>query len=184
MIREFESHRPQIDPTAWVDEAALVIGQVSIGPESSVWPMSVLRGDVHRIDIGARTNVQDGSILHVTHDGPYAPGGLALSIGDDVTVGHKVILHACTIGNRVLIGMGAIIMDGARIASDSIIGAGALVTPGKALEGGYLWIGSPVRRARALTDPERQYLKYSAQHYVRLAGRHRGGEPAAAAETP
>lgn len=174
MIRDFETHRPEIHPSAWIDETAVVIGQVTVGPQSSVWPLCVLRGDVQQISIGARTNIQDGCVLHVTRDSEYVPGGHALRVGDDVTVGHKAILHACTIGDRVLVGMGAVVMDDAWVGPDAIVGAGALVTGGKKLEGGYLWVGSPVRRARPLTETERRYLRYSAEHYVRLATRHWG----------
>lgn len=173
MIRTFEKFVPDIDASAWVDETALVIGEVRIGAQSSIWPMSVVRGDIHRIEIGARSNIQDGSVLHVTHDSRFKPGGLPLVVGDDVTVGHKVVLHACTIGDRCLIGMGAIVMDGAVIEPGTLLGAGSLVTPNKHLEGGYLWQGSPARRVRPLTDQEREYLEYSAAHYVRLMERHR-----------
>lgn len=174
MIRTFENVSPVIEPSAWVDETALVIGDVVLGAESSVWPMSVLRGDVNTIRVGARTNIQDGCVLHVTHASERTDGGRALEIGDDVTVGHKVILHACTVGNRVLVGMGAIVMDGAIVEDDVILGAGALVTPGKHLKSGGLYVGSPARRVRSLGEQEREYLAYSAAHYVRLMERHRG----------
>jgi carbonic anhydrase/acetyltransferase-like protein (isoleucine patch superfamily) len=175
MIRSFEGRVPEIESSAWVDETALVIGDVAMGADSSVWPMCVVRGDINHIRIGERTNIQDGSVLHVTHDSRFMPGGLALSVGDDVTVGHKVILHACIIGDRCLIGMGSVIMDGAVIAPGTLVGAGSLVTPNKQLEGGYLWQGSPARRVRELTEREREYLCYSAEHYVRLKNRHIGG---------
>jgi carbonic anhydrase/acetyltransferase-like protein (isoleucine patch superfamily) len=172
MIRSFEGKKPQIASTAFIDETALVLGEVSIGEDSSVWPMSVVRGDVNRISIGDRTNVQDNSVLHVTHDGPYTPGGVALLVGDDVTVGHNVILHACTIGNRCLIGMGSIVMDKAVLEDEVFIAAGALVSPGKRLRGGYLYRGNPAVEARPLTQAELDNLRYSAQHYVRLKNRH------------
>jgi carbonic anhydrase/acetyltransferase-like protein (isoleucine patch superfamily) len=175
MIRSLGDKTPQLGPGVWVDETALVIGDVTLGEDVSVWPMSVLRGDVQAIEIGARTNLQDACVLHVSHDSEYVPGGLALRVGEDVTVGHRAILHACTVGDRVLVGMGAIVMDGAEVAADTIIGAGALVPPDKVLEGGYLWVGSPVRRVRPLSERERGYLVYSAQHYVRLKARHAGG---------
>jgi carbonic anhydrase/acetyltransferase-like protein (isoleucine patch superfamily) len=175
MIRSFEGKQPQIAASAYVDEAALVLGDVTIGEDASIWPMTVVRGDVNRIAIGARTNVQDNSVLHVTHDGPYTPGGVPLLIGDDVTVGHNVILHACTIGNRCLIGMGAIVMDKAVLEDEVFIAAGALVTPGKRLRGGYLYRGNPATEARALTQAELDNLRYSAQHYVRLKSRHQAG---------
>ena len=174
-IRVFENWVPQIDSTAYVDPTALVIGAVSIGPDASLWPMVVARGDIQSIHIGARTNIQDGSILHVTHDGPLSPGGHALRIGNDVTVGHRVILHGCAIGDHCLIGMGSVVMDGARLESRVILGAGSLVSPGKALEGGYLWLGSPARRVRPLRAEELAYLDYSSTHYVDLKNRHADG---------
>ena len=174
MIRDFGDLRPALHSTAWVDETALVAGDVHIGAHSSIWPMCVLRGDIHRIRIGVRTNIQDGSVLHVTHDSRFAPGGHALAVGDEVTVGHKVILHGCTIGDRCLIGMGSIVMDGAVIESGAMLAAGSLVSPGKRLEGGYLWRGSPARRVRPLSDEEREYLEYSAVQYARLKDRHAG----------
>jgi carbonic anhydrase/acetyltransferase-like protein (isoleucine patch superfamily) len=175
MIRAFEGHLPDVDPLAWVDETALVLGDVSIGADSSIWPMTVVRGDIHRIEIGARSNIQDGAVLHVTHDSRFVPGGRPLVVGDGVTVGHKVVLHACTIGDGCLIGMGSVVMDGAVVEAGVLLGAGSLVTPGKHLEGGYLWQGSPARRVRELTDQEREYLAYSAEHYVRLKNRHAAG---------
>lgn len=175
MIREFEFARPALQPGAWVDSSALVIGDVCLGADSSVWPMSVLRGDVQRIQIGARSNIQDGSVLHVTHDGPFSPGGRALRIGEEVSVGHKAMLHACEIGDRCLVGMGSIVLDGAVLQEEVMLGAGSLVPGGMVLDGGYLWFGAPVRRIRALSDEERAFLAYSAAHYVRLKERHQRG---------
>lgn len=175
MIRSFEGKAPQLAAGVFVDEMALVSGDVTIGEDASVWPMAVVRGDVNRIVIGARTNIQDNSVLHVTHDGPYTPGGVALVVGDDVTVGHNVILHACTVGNRCLIGMGAIVMDKAVLEDEVFIAAGALVAPGKRLRGGYLYRGNPAVEARPLTKDELDNLRYSAQHYVRLKNRHLKG---------
>lgn len=178
MIRSFEGHTPKIAPSAWVDDSALIVGDVTLGADSSVWPMSVLRGDVNRIRIGECSNIQDGSVLHVTHDGPYTPGGQDLAVGNEVTVGHNVTLHACHIHDRVLIGMGSVVMDGAIIASDVILAAGSLVSPGKVLDSGYLWRGRPAQRVRPLTQEERDHLRYSAEHYVRLKLRHEGqGRP-------
>jgi carbonic anhydrase/acetyltransferase-like protein (isoleucine patch superfamily) len=145
---------------------------VEIGEGSSVWPMTVIRGDIHRIRIGKRTSVQDGSVLHVTHAGPYNPDGFPLIIGDDVTIGHKVMLHGCTIGNRILIGMAAVIMDGAVVHDEVIIAAGTLVPPGKVLESGFLYKGSPVRKDRPLTDKEMTFFHYTAKRYVDLAARY------------
>jgi carbonic anhydrase/acetyltransferase-like protein (isoleucine patch superfamily) len=133
-----------------------------------VWPTAVVRGDVHSIQIGARTSVQDGSVLHVTHDGPYEPGGRALIVGSDVTIGHRVTLHACTIGNACLIGMGAILLDNVVTEDFVMIGAGALVPPGKELKTAGLYVGSPVKRVRGLTEKEIAFLTYSAAHYVKI----------------
>lgn len=174
MLRSYEGHIPRVAPSAWVDDTALVIGDVTLGSDVSVWPMAVLRGDVNAIRVGAASNIQDGSVLHVTHDGPYSPGGLTLEVGREVTVGHRVVLHACRIQDRVLIGMGSVVMDGVEIGADTILAAGSLVPPGKALEGGHLWRGSPARRVRPLTDEEREQLRYSARHYVQLKERHAG----------
>lgn len=174
-IRKFADHTPNIHETAYVDETALVSGEVEIGEESSVWPMTVIRGDVNFIKIGKRSNIQDGSVLHVTHDpnkhteeAGLKQTGYPLIIGDDVTIGHKALLHACEIGNHVLVGMGAIVMDGTVVEDETIIAAGSLVPPRKRLESGYLWVGSPAKKARELNEKEKQYLKYSADHYVRL----------------
>ena len=171
-IRSFEGIYPYIAPTAYVDETALVIGQVTIGPDASIWPMAVVRGDVNSIVIGERTNIQDGSVLHVTHDGPYSPGGQPLAIAHDVTVGHHVVLHGCTVESYCLIGIGTRIMDGAIIRSRTLIGAGSLVTPGKEVEGGFLWVGQPAKKVRALTEEELAHFEYSAAHYVKNKNRH------------
>jgi len=173
-IRSFENFTPQIDETVFVDDSAVLTGNVSIGEDSSVWPCCSIRGDIHIITIGARTNIQDGSILHVTHDSEYAPGGFGLTVGDDVTVGHNVVLHACTVENLCLIGMGSVVLDGALVQSGAMVGAGSLVPPNKVLEGGYMWLGSPVKRVRELTDKEKSFLEYSAQQYVKLKNRPAG----------
>jgi len=171
-IRTFRQHTPQLGPRAFVDSSAIVLGDVAIGEDSSVWPLTVVRGDMHRIRIGERTSVQDGSVLHITHAGPFNPDGFPLLIGDEVTIGHKVMLHGCTLGNRILVGMGSTVMDGAVVEDDVIIGAGSLVPPGKRLESGYLYVGSPVRQARPLTDKERAFFSYSARNYVTLKDQH------------
>ena len=173
-VRDFEGVFPQLHPSVFVDRQALVAGQVVIGADSSVWPMSVVRGDVNSIRIGARSNIQDGSVLHVTHDGPFSPGGIPLVVGQDVTVGHRVTLHACTVGDRCLIGMNACVMDGAELGSDILLGAGSLVTPGQKLEPGSLYQGSPARHVRRLEPDELEMLRYSAAHYVRLKDRYLG----------
>ncbi|NMZ96014.1 gamma carbonic anhydrase family protein [Pseudomonas lundensis] len=171
-IRPFQQHTPALGERAFVDRSAVVIGDVEIGADSSVWPLTVIRGDMHRIRIGARTSVQDGCVLHITHAGPFNPDGFPLLIGDDVTIAHKVMLHGCTVGNRVLIGMGSIVMDGAVIEDDVIVGAGSLVPPGKRLDSGFLYVGSPVRPVRALTDKEKAFFTYSAGNYIKLKDQH------------
>ena len=171
-IRTFNNITPTLGENVYIDEQAAVIGDVQIGNECSVWPFTSIRGDVNKIRIGNRTNIQDNSTIHVSHDSDHLPGGAATIVGDDVTVGHQVILHGCTIGNRCLIGMGSIIMDKVIIEDDVIVGAGSLVTQGRTLESGYLYIGRPAKRLRALTDEEKDYLKYSANHYVKLKNKY------------
>ncbi|WP_323115000.1 gamma carbonic anhydrase family protein [Pseudomonas guariconensis] len=171
-IRRFAQHTPKVGPRVFVDRSAVVLGDVEIGEDSSVWPLTVVRGDMHHIRIGARTSVQDGSVLHITHAGPFNPDGFPLLIGDDVTIGHKVMLHGCTLGNRILVGMGCTIMDGAVVEDEVVIGAGSLVPPGKRLESGYLYVGTPVKQARPLTDKERAFFPYSAANYVKLKDQH------------
>ena len=156
-----------------IDGTCVIIGEVSLADDVSVWPYAVLRGDVNSITVGARSNIQDGSVLHVSHKTVAKPEGSPLVIGEDVTVGHKAMLHGCRIGNRVLVGMGTMVLDDAVIEDDVMIGAGSLVPPRKRLEGGYLYVGSPVRQVRALTDEEKAFLKYSAAHYVRLSQQYR-----------
>ncbi|VAW66824.1 Protein YrdA [hydrothermal vent metagenome] len=167
-IRAFKKIWPEISASAYIDEAASVIGDVVIGEDTSVWPMVVIRGDVNIIRIGARTNIQDGSVLHVTHKGPLNPQGSALHIGSDVTIGHGAVVHACTIEDECLIGMGCVVLDGAVIEQGAMIGAGSVVSPGKILPGGYLYLGSPARQVRVLNQKEKDFLLYSAQHYVKL----------------
>jgi carbonic anhydrase/acetyltransferase-like protein (isoleucine patch superfamily) len=167
-IRQYQGKVPRIHPRAYIDPDAVVIGDVCIAQDASVWPCAVLRGDVGAIIIGPGTSIQDGSVLHMTHDGPYHPGGRDLIIGSGVTVAHKVVLHACTVGDYCLIGMGAVIMDDVVIGDQAIIGAGALVPPGKIIPPGTLWKGNPARQARELTEAEIEQLHYSADHYVRL----------------
>ena len=171
-IRNFENHSPVIDESAFIDESAVVIGNVKIDADVSVWPLTTIRGDINSIEIGARSNIQDGSVLHVTHDSDYSPGGFSLSIGESVTVGHKVILHACTIGNYCLVGMGSTVLDGAVLEDKVMLGANSLVSPGKRLESGYLYVGSPARQVRKLTEKELAWLEYSAAHYVDLKNRY------------
>ncbi|NNG12023.1 MAG: gamma carbonic anhydrase family protein [Halobacteria archaeon] len=175
-IRNFENCTPRIAKSAYVDPTALVIGDVTIAEDASLWPMVVARGDINAIVVGARTNIQDGTVLHVSHDSEFAPGGFPLTIGADITVGHKAILHGCTVEDRCLIGMAATVMDGAILRSGVLLGAGSLVPPGQELEGGYLWVGSPARRMRPLRDQERAFLEYSARHYAELKNRYQAGQ--------
>ena len=155
-----------------MDVSAQVIGDVHLGEESSLWMNVVVRGDVHYIRIGARSNVQDGAVLHVTHDGDYTPGGFPLTIGADVTIGHGAIVHACTVMDACLIGMNATVLDGVVVSRHSMVGAGAVVSPGKVVGEGELWLGNPARRVRMLSAEEIERLYYSAQHYVRLKNRY------------
>lgn len=167
-IRAFNDVYPRVGDGAYIAPEALVIGDVELAEETSVWPGAVLRGDVNSIRVGARSNIQDGAVVHVTHRHGARPNGHATVIGDDVTVGHRAVLHGCTVGNACLIGIGAIVLDGAVIPDRVLLGAGALVTQGKVLESGYLYLGNPARKIRALTDEELERFTYSAQHYVAL----------------
>ncbi len=167
-IRSFKGIAPVLERGAYVDPAAVVIGDVVLGEDVSVWPLVVIRGDVNKVRIGNRSNIQDGSVIHESRPLPTNPGGHPVIIGEDVTVGHKVMLHGCNIGNRVLVGMGAIVLDGVVIEDDVIVGAGALVTPGKTLESGYLYTGSPARQARPIKDGEMEHFVQTAQNYVAL----------------
>ncbi len=167
-LQSYRNVRPQLGERCYLANSAELIGDVVTGEDCSFWPQVVVRGDVNRIRIGARSNVQDGSVLHVTHDHSEQPGGHPLYIGEEVTIGHRAILHGCRIGGRCLIGMGAIVLDGAVLEDEVLLGAGSLVPPNKHLEGGFLWLGQPVQRVRPLNDLERRKLTYSAAHYVRL----------------
>ena len=171
-VRSYMEFNPKIGDRAYIDSSAVVIGNVVLGVDSSAWPLSVIRGDVHSIRIGDRTNIQDGSVLHCTSPESFGPDGFPLNIGNDVTVGHKAILHGCTIHDRVLIGMGAIVMDGAVIESDIILGGGSVVSPGKTLTSGGLYVGSPAQRIRDLREEEIAFLLYSAKHYAKLKDMH------------
>ncbi|NIB39516.1 gamma carbonic anhydrase family protein [Pseudomaricurvus alkylphenolicus] len=167
-VSAFQGNSPQLGQRVFIDPSARVIGNVHIGDDSSIWPMVSARGDMHKIQIGKRTSIQDNTVLHITHAGPFNPDGWPLTIGDDVTVGHSVTLHGCTIGNRVLVGMGAIVMDGAIVEDDVVIAAGALVPPGKRLLSGRLYVGSPCSEARELKEKEFEYFAYSSNNYVKL----------------
>ena len=171
-IRTYQGMTAQLGARVFVDPTAVVLGDVTLGEDSSVWPLAVIRGDMQRIRIGARTSVQDGCVLHITHAGPFNPEGFPLLIGDDVTIGHQALLHGCTVGNRVLIGMACIVMDGAVIEDQVVLGAGSLVPPGKRLVSGYLYVGWPAQQVRALSDKEQAYFSYSAANYVKLKDLH------------
>ncbi len=172
MIRSFDNMAPRLGENVYVDDSAVVIGDVEIGDESSVWPLTVIRGDINRIRIGSHSNIQDGSVLHVTHPGEFSPDGAELIIGDRVTVGHKVLLHGCRIGNRCLIGMGSIVTDNVVVEDQVMIGSGTLVPPGKLLESGYLYLGNPAQQKRRLSERELEYFDYVAEHYVKLKQRY------------
>ena len=167
-LRPYLQHSPKLGQRVFIDPQSAVIGQVTLGDDVSVWPMAVVRGDMHRIDVGARTSIQDGAVLHITHASAYHPEGYPLSIGDDVTIGHNACLHGCTIENEVLIGIGSIVLDGAYIESHVMLAAGSLVSPGSCLASGYLYKGAPAKQARLLTTEEIAFFQYSAQNYCRL----------------
>ncbi|QKJ85404.1 gamma carbonic anhydrase family protein [Paramixta manurensis] len=166
VLRPFKHYYPQQGERVMLDASSVVVGDVTLSDDVGIWPLVVIRGDVNKVLIGKRSNIQDGSVLHVTHKSASQPEGFPLIIGEDVTVGHKAMLHGCTIGNRVLVGMGSILLDGAIIEDDVMIGAGSLVPPGKRLQSGYLYVGSPVKQIRPLSEQEIAALLYSANNYV------------------
>ncbi len=171
-IRPYQGFVPKIGARVFIDPAAVVLGDVQIGDDTSIWPCAVLRGDVNKIRIGARTSIQDGTVGHVSHAGKFNEAGCPLIVGDDVTVGHSVNLHGCTVHDRVLVGIGSTLMDKVVVKSDVVVGAGSLVPPGKVLESGYLYVGNPARRVRSLSDNEKEFFLYSAGHYVRIKDNH------------
>lgn len=171
-LRTYKSVAPNIGERCYIDDSSVLVGDVTLGDDSSIWPLVAARGDVNKIQIGERTNVQDGSVLHVTRRTTQFPEGFPLIIGDDVTVGHKCMLHGCQLGDRILVGMGAIIMDGAVVEDDVFIGAGTLVPPNKRLESGYLYVGNPMQKKRPLKDSESAFLKQSAINYVMLKDKY------------
>jgi carbonic anhydrase/acetyltransferase-like protein (isoleucine patch superfamily) len=171
-VRSFKGKQPIVGERVYIDENSTVIGEVTLGDDVSIWPSVVIRGDVESIKIGDGTNVQDGSVLHVTHYGKFTNKGYPLTIGKGVTIGHRAVAHACTIGDYCLVGIGAIIMDDAVLEDYVMLGAGALVPPGKRLESGHLYVGSPAQKKRPLTDSEREFLEYSAAHYIQLKNEH------------
>jgi carbonic anhydrase/acetyltransferase-like protein (isoleucine patch superfamily) len=171
-IRSFHGFTPELPPTAYVDPAAHVIGHVHLGADASIWPAAVVRADMHPIRIGERTNVQDGALLHVTHDSQYTLGGFALTIGSDVTIGHGAVLHGCTVQDACLIGMHATIMDGTLVKRHALVGAGAVVTQGRVVGEGELWLGNPARCVRLLSSDEIQQIYYAARQYVKLKSQY------------
>ncbi|MCP3428757.1 gamma carbonic anhydrase family protein [Opacimonas viscosa] len=168
MLKPFKGTLPTLHQGAYVEDSAVLYGEIEIGVDASVWPLVAGRGDVNYIKIGDRTNIQDGSILHVSRSSDAYPEGFPLIIGADVTIGHQCMLHGCTIGDRVLVGMGSVVLDGVQIQDDVFIGAGSVVPPGKVLESGYLYVGNPAVQKRPLKDAEIAFLKKSAEHYVLL----------------
>lgn len=171
MDQSIRSHRgisPQLGQRVYIDPAATVIGDVCLGDDASVWPGAVIRGDMHSIKIGARSNVQDNAVLHITHASDFNPNGWPLTIGEDVVIGHRAVLHGCTVGNRILIGNGAIVNDGAIIEDEVIVGAGCMVPPGKTLQSGFVYVGNPCKQLRALSESERKFFTYSPANYVKL----------------
>lgn len=167
-IKSYRSITPTIAENVYVDESSILVGDITIAEDASIWPLVAARGDVNHIVIGKRSNIQDGSVLHVTRKSEHNPNGNPLIIGDDVTVGHLCMLHGCTLGNRILVGMGSIIMDGATVEDDVFIGAGTVVPPNKVLHSGYLYVGNPMKQARPLKESETAFLKQSAINYVEL----------------
>ncbi|WP_333495616.1 gamma carbonic anhydrase family protein [Kluyvera sp. CHPC 1.251] len=167
VLRRYKDLFPVIGDRVMIDNSSVIVGDVRLADDVSIWPLVAARGDVNYIQIGARSNIQDGSVLHVTHKSTKNPEGNPLIVGEDVTVGHKVMLHGCTIGNRVLVGMGSILLDGVVVEDDVMIGAGSLVPQHKRLESGYLYLGSPVKQIRTLKEAELEGLRYSANNYVK-----------------
>ena len=166
-LRSYKNLYPKIGQRVMIDATSVVIGDVRVADDVGIWPLVAIRGDVNYVQIGARSNIQDGSVLHVTHKSSWNPDGNPLIIGEDVTVGHKVMLHGCTVGNRVLVGMGSILLDGVVVEDEVMIGAGSLVPQNKRLASGFLYLGSPVKQIRPLTEAEIEGLKYSANNYVK-----------------
>ena len=171
-IRSHRGISPNLGLRVYVDPAATVIGNVCLGDDVSVWPGAVLRGDMHSISVGARSNIQDNAVLHITHASDFNPAGWPLSIGEDVVVGHRAILHGCTLGNRILVGNGAIVNDGAVVEDEVIIGAGCMVPPGKTLASGFVYVGNPCKPLREISDKEKSFFSYSPANYVKLKNQY------------
>ena len=172
-LRPYKGIHPKLGEKVYIDPQATVIGEVELGEDVSVWPGAVIRGDMHWIKIGSRSNVQDNAVIHTTHASEeFNPAGFPTSIGEDVTIGHSAVLHGCTVEDKVLIGIGAIINDGVTIKSGAMVGAGSVVPPGKTLEGGYVYIGNPAKQLRELSEPEKKFLGYSPQNYIKLKNQY------------
>lgn len=168
----FGGRTPLIDPTAFVAPGAQLIGDIEVGPEASIWYNCVLRGDVNRIRIGARTNIQDGSVLHVDSPRPGHPDGHPTIIGEEVLIGHLAMVHGCILHDRAFVGLGSIVMDGCEIESDAMLAAGAMLTPGKRIPSGQLWAGRPAKYVRDLSEADLQGMRAGVAHYVELARAH------------
>lgn len=172
-IRTYQGITPTLHPKCYIDNSAVIIGRVKVGENSSLWCNVVARGDVSDINIGNNTNVQDLTMLHVTHYNAGKSEESSLTIGDNVTIGHNCCIHACTIKNNVLVGMGSTLLDNCVIEPNVFIGAGSLVSPNKTLESGYLYFGNPLKKVRPLTPDEIQHIQYSADHYVKVMNQHK-----------
>lgn len=167
-IKAYKGITPTIGDNVYIEESAVLYGEIELDTDVSIWPLVAARGDVNHIRIGARTNIQDGTILHVTRKSAHNPQGFPLIIGQDVTVGHQCMLHGCTLGDRILVGMGSVVMDGVIVEDDVFIGAGSVVPPNKTLKSGFLYVGNPVKQIRELNQGERDFLAQSAINYVLL----------------
>ena len=171
-LLSFGGKAPRVDPTAFVARGAQLIGDIEIGPEASIWYNCVLRGDVNRIRIGARTNIQDGTVLHVDSPKPGDPDGHATIIGEEVLIGHLAMVHGCVLEDRAFVGLGSIVMDGCRIESEGMLAAGAMLTPGKTIPARQLWAGRPAKYVRELSEADLAGMRMGVAHYVELAKRH------------
>lgn len=174
-VRKYKGIAPTIAESAWVDESAVVIGRCVLAENAGIWPNATLRGDVNDIEIGEGSNIQDGAVVHTTHQSDISNGSKCI-VGKNVTVGHNAVLHGCIIEDECLIGMGAVVLDNAVVQRHVLVGANSLVPPGKVLESGYLYVGSPVKQARPLTDKEKAFFKYSANHYIKLKNDYQEAE--------
>lgn len=170
-IMEFEGKVPQIHETAFIAPGARIIGDVTIGPEASVWYNCVLRGDIHKIEVGARSNVQDGSVFHVEGPRPDTDGEPTI-IGEDCVIGHMAVVHGCQLADRAFVGMGAVAMDGSRIAAGGMLGAGALLSPNKHIGHGEIWIGRPAKYYRTQDEAQIAKIKFQTERYCKLAQKH------------